>query len=66
VPKAVFFGGGVPEEEFERVKRLVSERVGSDKVRFLRVTRDEVLAAGATGPNPDVIARLYREKVAGL
>lgn len=66
IPKAVFFGGGIPEEEMERVKKLVSEKAGSDAVRFLRVTRDEVLATGATGPNPDIIARLYREKVADL
>lgn len=67
VPKAVFFGGGIPEEEMERVQRLVREKAGGDDaVKFLRITREEVLAAGAAGPDPDVIAGLYRSKVAGL
>lgn len=66
VPRAVFFGGGVPEEEMERVERLVRDKAGGEGVQFLRVTREEVLAAGATGPDPEVIARIYREKVAGL
>jgi hypothetical protein len=70
VPRAVFFGGGVPEEEVERVQRLVRERQGNaaagDGTRFLRVTREDVLAAGATGPDVEVIARIYRDKVAGL
>lgn len=34
--------------------------------RFVRVTRDEVLAAGAKGPQPDVIAKIFRDKAAGL
>ncbi|OIW29458.1 hypothetical protein CONLIGDRAFT_680307 [Coniochaeta ligniaria NRRL 30616] len=68
VPVAVFFGGGIPEAEMERVQRLVGDKGGDDavKVRFLRITREEVLAAGAAGPDPEVIARLYRSKVAGL
>lgn len=65
VPKAVFFGGGIPEEEIERVQQLVREK-GGDAVRFLRITREEVLAAGAAGPDPEVIAKLYRSKVADL
>jgi hypothetical protein len=65
VPKAIFFGGGIPEEEMERVQQLVREK-GGDAVKFLRITRDEVLAAGAAGPDPAVIAQLHRSKLAGL
>ncbi|KAB5550908.1 hypothetical protein GE09DRAFT_1222725 [Coniochaeta sp. 2T2.1] len=73
VPKAVFFGGGVPEEEVELVQRLVLEKLGEGEgdgkeggPKFLRVTREEVLAAGAKGPDPGVIAGIYRRKVEGL
>ncbi|KAB5576022.1 hypothetical protein GE09DRAFT_1215752 [Coniochaeta sp. 2T2.1] len=72
VPRAVFFGGGVPEEEVQLVQRLVLEKLGLDGAKgeggpkFLRVTREEVLAAGAKGPDPGVIAGIYRRKVEGL
>jgi hypothetical protein len=67
VPKAVFFGGFIPEEEVERVQQLVRDKGGAAQtIKFFRITRDEALAAGATGPDPDVIAKIYRVKVAGL
>jgi hypothetical protein len=66
VPKVIFFGGGIPEEEYERVTTLVRASAGHDSVSFLRVTREDVLAAGASGPDPDVIAKIYRDKIAAL
>ena len=69
IPRAVFFGGGVPDDEVQRVQRVITERLGGEtegKVAFLQVTREEVLALGASGPEPGVIAQVYRKKVAGL
>lgn len=64
VPTIVYFGGGVSDEECERLTAAVSAKAPG--ARFVRVTRDEVLAAGAKGPQPDVIAKIFRDKAAGL
>ncbi|KAK0727467.1 hypothetical protein B0T26DRAFT_672128 [Lasiosphaeria miniovina] len=64
-PVAIFFGGaGISEDEFERITAAVRERAPG--VHFVRVQKRDVLAAGSFGPNPDVIAKIYRKKMAAL
>jgi hypothetical protein len=66
IPKVVFFGGAIPDEEYEQVKKAIIEKAGPEAVRILRVNREDVFALGGTGPDPDLIAKIYRQKVASL
>lgn len=67
VPRGIIFGGGVGDEDLERVMRAVRERVPEENgVKVVRVTREDVLAKGATGPSAGVIGEVLREKLAGL
>jgi hypothetical protein len=66
LPRVVFFGKFIGDEEYEHVTRLIVERAGPGKVQFLRVTNADVLAVGGSGPDPDVIAKIYRNKIAAL
>ncbi|KAG7283985.1 hypothetical protein NEMBOFW57_010343 [Staphylotrichum longicolle] len=68
VPRGIIFGGGVGDEDLERVMRAVRERVPEEDggVKVVRVTREDVLAKGATGPSAGVIGEVLREKLAGL
>ncbi|OAA56526.1 hypothetical protein SPI_07533 [Niveomyces insectorum RCEF 264] len=64
VPRAIVFGGGVPDDEVDRVTKAVQARAPG--IKPIRIQRQEVLAAGAEGPNPDVIAKLLKEKLAAI
>ncbi|KAK1770694.1 hypothetical protein QBC33DRAFT_556171 [Phialemonium atrogriseum] len=64
VPSVIYLGGGVSDEDTAKLTAVVGEKAPG--VRFIRVTRDEVLATGATGPVPEVIAKIFREKFASL
>jgi hypothetical protein len=64
MPKAVFFGGGVSDDEYQSLSARIKEKA-PDMV-FQRVTKEDVMKAGAKGPNPDVIAKIYREKMANI
>ncbi|KAL2152333.1 hypothetical protein VTH82DRAFT_5517 [Thermothelomyces myriococcoides] len=101
VPRAVFFGGGFTDDEYNAVVDAVQkvttttaaaatanageERGGIDSVKrqhqqqhhqqqqqqqmqqvvhFIKVQKRDVLAAGGLGPNPDVICRVFRKKMA--
>ncbi|KAK3326225.1 hypothetical protein B0H66DRAFT_600361 [Apodospora peruviana] len=63
VPKAIFFGGGFNDDEFENITAAVRARAGPG-VYFVKVQKRDVLAAGSFGPNPDTIAKIYRKKMA--
>lgn len=64
-PTVVYFGGGVSDQDVEKLSALVREK--APDIRFLRVTREEVIAAGAAaGPDAGVIAKIMREKMASL
>ena len=56
-PKAIIIGGGVPEDEFEQIKTAITG------VPVIRVTREDVAAAGGTGPDPALIAKLFKDKL---
>jgi hypothetical protein len=60
VPKAVIFGGGVPDGHVADVVNAIGE------VKVVRVTREDILATGAKGPSPEVIARVLRCKLDGM
>ena len=64
VPKAIFFGGGFTDDEFEKLSAAVKAR--SPDVHFVKVQKRDVLAAGSFGPNPETIAKIYRKKMAAL
>jgi hypothetical protein len=70
VPEAIFFGGGFSDDEYEALVGAVREATaggagGAGKpVQFIKVQRRDVLAAGSFGPNPEVIARIYKRKMA--
>ncbi len=64
VPRSIIFGGGIPEDEIERVTQAVRAR--NPDVKPVQVTRQDVLDAGAQGPNPDIIVKILREKLANI
>ncbi|KAK4236883.1 hypothetical protein C8A03DRAFT_35194 [Achaetomium macrosporum] len=64
VPKAVIFGGGVTDEQAQAVSQAVS--AVAPQIKTVRVTREDIMAAGATGPNPEVIVKVLREKLGAL
>ena len=64
VPRAIIFGGGIPEEEITRVTEAV--RAKAPDVKPIQVTRQDVLDAGAQGPNPEIIVKILREKLANI
>lgn len=76
MPRAVIFGGGLPEEEIRQVSEAVLGEEGKNKmkegegeaggVRIVVVRREDVLAKGVEGPNAEVIGEILREKLAGL
>ena len=61
VPKAIIFGGGVSAADAEQVKEAVLAK--NAEVKFVRLTREDMVAAGAEGPDPEVIGRLLKEKL---
>lgn len=111
IPRAVFFGGGFSDDEYEAVVRAVraaqeektaaatspdnnttttgreenggegeggkegggggggkgkarSKEQQQQQVVFVKVQKRDVFAAGGLGPNPDIIARVFRRKMA--
>ena len=64
VPRAIIFGGGIPDEEVAKVGDAV--RASAPGIRIVKVARQEVLDAGAEKPNPEVIVGILRGKLAGL
>jgi hypothetical protein len=62
VPAVVFFGGDISDGDVEKLSGLVREK--NPSARFVKVSKLDVLKAGGLGPNPDVIAKVYRKKMA--
>ncbi|KIH86475.1 hypothetical protein SPBR_08740 [Sporothrix brasiliensis 5110] len=62
VPQLVLFGGDIPDDEVSRITAAI--RVQAPAVRSVKVSKLDVLKAGGLGPNPDVIAKVYRKKIA--
>ena len=62
VPQLVLFGGDIPDDEVNRVTAAI--RAQAPTVRSVKVSKLDVLKAGGLGPNPDVIAKVYRKKIA--
>ncbi|KAK1783367.1 hypothetical protein QBC45DRAFT_129050 [Copromyces sp. CBS 386.78] len=61
VPKAVIFGGGVSPSDAEQVKEAVLKK--NSEIKFVRLTREDMVAAGAEGPDPEVIGRLLKARL---
>ncbi|KAK3346095.1 hypothetical protein B0T25DRAFT_571253 [Lasiosphaeria hispida] len=61
VPVAIIFAGSLPADEVAQVKAAVAAKAPSAKL--IQVTKDDVLATGATAPDPALIAKLYKEKL---
>ncbi|KAK4151053.1 hypothetical protein C8A00DRAFT_45678 [Chaetomidium leptoderma] len=64
-PKAIIFGGGIPDDEVTAVTEAVHGAAGA-AVKVVRVTRADILATGATGPSAEVIAGVLRGELVGL
>ncbi len=56
------FGGDISDGDVEKLSGLVKEK--APKTIFVKVSKLDVLKAGGLGPNPDVIAKVYRKKIA--
>ncbi|EGS24097.1 uncharacterized protein CTHT_0000280 [Thermochaetoides thermophila DSM 1495] len=72
VPRAIVLGGGVSDEDYVALKEalvkggLKVEGDGEDVVKFVRVLRDDILALGASRPDPTVISQVIRKKLGQL
>jgi hypothetical protein len=64
VPKVVIFGGGVTDDEAKSVSEAVA--LQAPQVKMVRVTKEGIMAAGSAGPNPEVIAKVLKEKLGKL
>ncbi|KAK3320126.1 hypothetical protein B0T19DRAFT_468334 [Cercophora scortea] len=62
VPLALIFGGGLPEDQIKAVKEAVLAKAPNAKP--IVITRQDIFDAGGKGPDPDLICRLLREKLA--
>jgi len=60
-PKVVFFGGDISDADVEKLSALV--KVKAPDALFVKVSKLDVLKAGGLGPNPEVIAKVYRKKM---
>ncbi|KAK3940848.1 hypothetical protein QBC46DRAFT_119533 [Diplogelasinospora grovesii] len=66
IPTAVFFGGGFSDDEYHTITTTISAAAANpdNDIKFVKVQKRDVLAAGSFGPNPDTIARIFRKKLA--
>jgi hypothetical protein len=72
-PKALCFGGGIPEEEQEQVKQAIldypTDGASKDEIKFTHVPREEMLKVLKGGPpSPEVsggIAKRELDKIYG-
>ncbi|KAK4124376.1 hypothetical protein N657DRAFT_644599 [Parathielavia appendiculata] len=65
-PKALVFGGGIPDQEVDAVMAALKEKQPPAEVKVVRVTREDILATGAPGPSPEAIAQVLRQKLGAL
>lgn len=61
IPRALIFGGGVPEEHVKLITEAVLAKAPDAKP--IHITRQQVLNAGGQGPNPEVIAKVLKAKL---
>jgi len=61
-PRVVFFGGDVSDGDMNKITDLVKAK--APETSFVKVSKMDVLKAGGLGPNPDVIAKVFRKKMA--
>ena len=64
VPKAIVFGGTMPDEDVAAVMEAVGAQTPG--VMPVRVTRQDILDRGADTPNPGVISMVLHEKLGAL
>ncbi|KAK3321933.1 hypothetical protein B0H66DRAFT_638444 [Apodospora peruviana] len=62
VPRALIFGGGIPEDQVKAISEAVLAKAPGAKP--IHVTRQEILNAGAQGPNPEIITKVLKAKLA--
>ncbi|KAK0649916.1 hypothetical protein B0T16DRAFT_410886 [Cercophora newfieldiana] len=62
VPTAIIIGGTVPPAEAEQLKAAVS--AVAPAIKFVQVTKEDIIAAGGAGPDVDLIVKLFKEKLA--
>lgn len=60
-PKAIIIGGTVPADEAEKVKAAIS--AAAPGVVFVQVTRDDIVAAGGSGPDVELIVKIFKQKL---
>lgn len=62
VPVIVFFAGAISPEDVGKVTEVVGKVAPGTPL--VQATRDEVKLAGATGPDPEIIAKVLKQKFA--
>ncbi|KAH8893647.1 hypothetical protein GQ53DRAFT_840027 [Thozetella sp. PMI_491] len=63
-PKAIIFGGGIPEDEVTKVTTAVQAKAPGAK--FVRVTREDFENLGLQTPNPEAIVKILKEKLSSI
>lgn len=64
VPKAVIVGGTVPAGEAEEFKAALA--AAAPGVKIVSITREDIVAAGGSGPDAELITKLIKEKLVAL
>ncbi|KAK3384933.1 hypothetical protein B0H63DRAFT_173807 [Podospora didyma] len=64
VPRAIIFGGGIPDDQVRLIREAVLAK--APEVKPIHLTRQDILNAGGNGPDPEIIGRLLRQKLAEL
>ena len=62
IPRFILFGSAIPDSEVEQVIEAIKEKASS--IGIIRASPADMRNAGAVGPDVDIIARVFREKLA--
>ena len=71
VPMAIMCGGAIPKEEYEDLRQHINQTIGREVIWLKIYPEDVIKATGRTapppsGPDPRIIAAVFREKLAVL
>ncbi|KAK0614640.1 hypothetical protein B0T14DRAFT_436628 [Immersiella caudata] len=61
-PKAIIIGGTVPADETAQLTAAVA--AAAPGVKIITISREDIVAAGGSGPDPGVIVSVFKKKLA--
>ncbi|KAJ2905540.1 hypothetical protein MKZ38_005184 [Zalerion maritima] len=64
VPKYLIFGAGLPAEDVAKATEAVTAKC--PEAKFVQVNKEDMIAAGASGPDPKVISEVLKSKIAEM